>query len=135
MYTISSLSGENVPPRLLRRQFLDSVRQSPESLIGFDTAHQLFYAEYQINIRSEHQNSLEALASFCDKYEAGEFQSGVVEILWAAQRANKHLVIVSIVEGFPWSAVTGIVPYCDNPSGEVEFTTSYQRGQDRACTT
>ena len=90
MYTISSLTGQNVPPRLLRRQFLDSVRQSQESLIGLDTAHQLLYAEHQIDIRSEHQNSLEALASFCDKYEAGEFQSGVVELLWAAQRAKKH---------------------------------------------
>ncbi len=79
------------------------------------------YAKYQIDIRSEHQNSLEALASFCDKYEAGEFQSGVVELLWAAQRANKHLVIVSNVAGIQWSAATGIVPYHDNPSSEVEF--------------
>jgi len=51
-----------------------------------------------------------SLTDFISQYVEGVFQSGILEMLYAAQTDKRHFVIVSTVSGESWSAVTAIFP-------------------------
>jgi hypothetical protein len=81
-----------IPPSSLRRQFLDAARDSPESLLGLETAREHILQEFDTDISDDI-----ATAEFTDKYIAEKFESGCAELHWAAQHFNTTWILVSRV--------------------------------------
>ena len=69
MNTLCNSLELKIPPSSLRRQFLDAARDSPESLLGLETARELILQEFDTDIFDD-----TATAEFTDKYIAGKFE-------------------------------------------------------------
>jgi len=105
MHTLRTAAGSNEHPHVLRTQFLEEIQQQPRTLLGLITASEIMRDEYDLDLESP-----SAVANFTATYIAGKYESGCPELLWAATRWKRHIVIVSHVTDFPWYAVTGIFP-------------------------
>ena len=88
-----------------RNALINDVLRNKQNYLGWETGSTLLKSEYGLDLLTS-----PSLTDFISQYVEGEFQSGILELLYAAQTDKRHFVIVSTVSGESWSAVTAIFP-------------------------
>lgn len=83
-------------------------------IVGWETVSDLLMSEYDLNL----SDSL-IISDFVSNYVDGNFQSGTLELLYAAKRDKRHYVVVSTVNGETTCAVTAIFPCYEKCSNEL----------------
>ncbi len=99
------LNGVTECAMVSRNALINDVLRKKQNYLGWETGSTLLKSEYGLDLLTN-----PSLTDFTSQYVEGEFQSGILELLYAAQTDKRHFVIVSTVSGESWSAVTAIFP-------------------------
>jgi hypothetical protein len=84
---------------------INDVLRNKQNYLGWEKASTLLKSEYDFDLLTS-----PSLTDFISQYVEGKFQSGILELLYAAQTDKRHFIFVSTVRGESWSASTAIFP-------------------------
>ena len=84
--------------------------------MGWETAENLLKFEYNVNLSDPVE-----IREFVSQYVDGDFQSGIIELLYAAKCDKSHYIVVSTVYGETTCAVTAIFPCYERCANNLKF--------------
>jgi hypothetical protein len=114
--TRNILNGVDECPKVTRNKMINDLISHRHEMIGWEKAEDLLKFEYDVKWSDPVE-----ISEFVSKYVDGEFQSGILELLYAAKRDKCHYIVVSTVDGETTYAVTAIFPCYEHCSNNLKF--------------
>ena len=114
--TRNLLNGVDECPKITRNKIINDLVSNRHEMIGWETAENLLKFEYNVNLSDPVE-----IREFVSQYVDGEFQSGILELLYAAKCDKSHYIVVSTVYGETTCAVTAIFPCYERCANNLKF--------------
>ena len=104
--TRNVLNGVDECPKVTRNKMINDLLANQVEIVGWETAQHLLTSEYNVDLSDP-----VPISEFVSDYVDGKFQSGILELLYAAKRDKSHYIVVSTVNGETTCAVTDSLLY------------------------
>ena len=111
------LNGVTECAKVSRNVLINDVIGNRQQYFGWEKGSTMLKTEYDFDVSTCSRRS-----DFVSKYVEGEFQSGILELLYAAKTDRRHFIVVSAVRDESWSAITAVIPCYDKCSVDTKLS-------------